>query len=376
MNTFEFTDNDYLMNPDDKTQQMKYRSRTEAEKTAIGWGQRKLFISELQFLTRFWDKKKHPKLTIVYAGSAPGKHIKWLAKLFPDTIWHLYDPREFDIQDDDQIKIHQEYFLDETAEMWAKKTKDEKLSLFFISDIRTADYQKFGSTREENEADVLRDMMWQQNWYYIMKPIYAHLKFRCLYYEDNKPAPPMLYLDGYVFRQPWTPQSSSESRLVPYGEGITRNWDPKEYENSFFYHNITNRQQKKFKNIFTGDDSIVGSPELSNDYDSVCEAYIWKDYLKRIGGDLYATEDNVRALANMLSDMINEGKPKENQYYLSDLRRNPAILKRYWSDKAKKRRQRYQELLNSGMKPADIDKVIYREQKKEGINSSDFEVDY
>jgi hypothetical protein len=373
MDIVEFSDKDYLMNPDDKTQQMKYRTRTAQEKTSIAWGQRKLFISELQFLTRFWDKNKYPTIRIIYAGSAPGKHIKFLAQLFPGTYWELYDPREFDIKENDQIKIHQQFFLDETAEYWAKRAKKENLNLFFISDIRTADYEKYGVTREENEADVLRDMEWQQNWYYIMKPIYAHLKFRCLYYEDDKPAPPMLYMDGYVFRQPWALQGSSESRLVPYGVGIMRQWQPKEYENSFFYHNLVNRQQKKYRNVINGKDDLLDGLELSNDYDSTCEAMIWKDYLKRIGGELYATEENVKALANMLGDYINEGKVQGSKYYLRDLRRDPLVIKRYWADKAKKRRERYDELLKKGMNPKDIERKINEEQKKEGISNSDFD---
>jgi hypothetical protein len=65
----------------------------------VKWGQRKLFIVELYFITLFASvipklNVSVPKIThVIYAGSSPGTHLLILAKLFPDLKFILCDPR-------------------------------------------------------------------------------------------------------------------------------------------------------------------------------------------------------------------------------------------------------------------------------------------
>jgi hypothetical protein len=68
-------------------------------------GQRKLFISELQFLTL-----KLPDLAteayVVYAGAAPSCKMKLLIDLFPNVTFILVDPNEFYIYWNEYKKPH------------------------------------------------------------------------------------------------------------------------------------------------------------------------------------------------------------------------------------------------------------------------------
>ena len=57
---------------------MVYRIRNEIEKTCLHWGQRKLLISEIEFLTKYSRKND----TILYIGAAPGIHINILIHLY------------------------------------------------------------------------------------------------------------------------------------------------------------------------------------------------------------------------------------------------------------------------------------------------------
>ena len=51
----------------------------------LHWGQRKLLLSEIDFLTDFIDLSKNKqKILIIYAGAADGKHISLLSKMFPN----------------------------------------------------------------------------------------------------------------------------------------------------------------------------------------------------------------------------------------------------------------------------------------------------
>ena len=59
--------------------QSKYRRRRNEIKTVIHWGQMKLLLCEIEFLTRYSTNAK----TVLYVGAAPGTHIVYLMQLFP-----------------------------------------------------------------------------------------------------------------------------------------------------------------------------------------------------------------------------------------------------------------------------------------------------
>ena len=71
------------------------RKRDE-DRTAVHFGQRKLFLSEVEFLTNvcasFEAKKPFKPIVCIYAGAAPGNHIDLLSQMFPFVKFHLVDP--------------------------------------------------------------------------------------------------------------------------------------------------------------------------------------------------------------------------------------------------------------------------------------------
>ena len=81
---------------DDNFPQAAYRSRGQCVKSAIHWGQRKLFMSELQLLVLFAEP--NVPYWIVYVGAAPGSHLIFLDSLFSRCghQWELIDPGAWD----------------------------------------------------------------------------------------------------------------------------------------------------------------------------------------------------------------------------------------------------------------------------------------
>ena len=75
---------------------------------------------------------KKEDFTVLYVGAADGKHINIFVKLFPKIKWILYDPRDFMIEESENVEIHKEFFTNELCEKY--KGIDA-----FISDIRTND---------------------------------------------------------------------------------------------------------------------------------------------------------------------------------------------------------------------------------------------
>ena len=135
-----------------------YARRQGEVKTVEHWGQRKLLLSEIEFLTMYG----HLAHTVVYAGSAPGTHLNYLSQeLFPEHRWILIDPAPFDAKETPQIEIRQCFFTDDIAKEFQGK------NIIFICDIRSMEEWQ---SSEEKEERVHADMVWQQKWVEIMQP--------------------------------------------------------------------------------------------------------------------------------------------------------------------------------------------------------------
>jgi hypothetical protein len=280
----------------DTSPQEEYRRRAGEDKQAVRWGQRKLLIALVEFLTMFWNPAEIQRLHVVYAGAAPGCNIEFVSKMFPAVTFHLWDPAPFGIKPSERINLHQELFTDQIAQQW-----NGRKDVFFVSDIRSGSYEKIHEVWRargeqlklpaqeverratlENEQMIISDMELQQRWTFIIDPVQAHLKFR-LPWEMQGINRLYEYLHGHVLLQAWTPPTSTETRLVPFrdaeGKYFKRPWDIRTYCNQMFYHNNTVRQNSFYVNPL----SVTGpidSPELLNDYDSTAEAVVLRDYVQ------------------------------------------------------------------------------------------------
>ena len=325
----QFKRNDLTLNPEDP--ELPYRRRKDEEKKSIAYGQRKLMLTLVQFITNFWDPEVVPNPKLVYAGAAPGTNIGIVSTMFPEIEFHLYDPRPFKIKLSDKIKTYQQYFTNEDAQKWADRD-----DIFFVSDIRTADYNK-ASDLDENEQQIMDDMQMQMEWYNIIKPVRGHLKFRLPYTGGNRPSH-MEYLYGYVFKQCWAPQTSTETRLVPVygndGEPITKLWNCQKYQDQMFYHNVIVRESFCYDNPFVQSDDnnnnetqYIDYPELLNDWDSRAETQILMDYIyKRVGKVGKHIQQMVIALSRMITTRLNEKSRYKDT--LASLRANPQFIKK------------------------------------------------
>lgn len=181
-----------------------YRRRQNELKSTLHWGQRKLMLSEVEFL----NEHSHAKSHVVYAGAAPGSHLACLCALFPDITFDAFDPRPFDEnlwppKGPKNLVLHQECFTDRTAEKLASSGK----RILFISDIRTADWKEMSP--EAHDDCILRDLHAQQHWVKIIRPECSMLKFR-LPYADGCTK----YLAGEIKLPVWGPQTTTECRLI------------------------------------------------------------------------------------------------------------------------------------------------------------------
>jgi hypothetical protein len=146
-----------------------------------------------------------------------------------------------------------------------------KTRTLLISDIRSADYNLM--SHEEVEIAIKRDMEWQLNWHFLMKPIAGMYKFR-LPWNDLEST----YLAGDIYFPVWGPQTTTESRLITTSFDLIK-WNHKDYlEKMFYFNNVTRC------NIYHHN---VCSEGLDHCYDCSSEVTILKTYTKKYSSQLF-----------------------------------------------------------------------------------------
>eukprot|EP00730_Choanoeca_flexa_P012663 TRINITY_DN4501_c0_g1_i2.p1 TRINITY_DN4501_c0_g1~~TRINITY_DN4501_c0_g1_i2.p1 ORF type:complete len:548 (+),score=154.80 TRINITY_DN4501_c0_g1_i2:58-1701(+) len=255
----------------------KYRRRKHEIKSVLHWGQRKLLMCEMEFLTKYGDQAG----LVVYAGAASGKHIEQLAKYFPKHCFVCVDPAPFasnlvKYQHDHPKKmlLRQELFTDDLAREF------EGRDCLFISDIRAADPDLMAS--DTIEKKVFDDQEAQMRWHNIMKPKASMLKFRLPYDQDGLTT----YLKGDIWLPIWGPITTTEARLVVEGFETTE-YDNMKYEEQMFHFNTITRVAR-YKHDVKGEG-------IDYCFDCRAEVGVLLGYLDKFEPQLTQEEKNVKA---------------------------------------------------------------------------------
>lgn len=292
------------------------------------WGQRKLLLLEIDFLTKIYEDKE---IIVIYAGAAPGTHLPILLKLFPKVEFHLYDPKKFDaaLQSYSNIKINPYYvtnkinyrnkkygcFNNDVAQWYSDLNSDKKL--YFISDIRTVPNNCNPNNIEFNnkfEREIIKNQTEQMNWISIMKPELSIMKFKLPYPDVNKDQY-YRYLRGEIQLQIWAPTFSSETRILISKSDLdyTYWYDIIAYERKLAYYNYIRQLNMNQKVIDFLEDkptlSEFWSPLVDNINDFTIDFYnellILKEYYtKFVNRD--KSETVVPNLRKFLEDIIYE----------------------------------------------------------------------
>ncbi len=210
---------------DDIKESIVYTDLRKAPTSATHIGQRKLFLTELQFLTdimmlNVMDDTK--KMTVVYAGAAPSNHTGYLSDLFPHIKFVLIDPNPFKVHEatprvllekgksgvaTDHSSQSTGVFNQEICQkMLEEVVRDDKNRIFIINDLMTmelahatrqvipehyfiSDIRTNSTSGTERDIPDALDILWncaqQLNWMTVMKPRLSMLKFRHPFYNEN-----------------------------------------------------------------------------------------------------------------------------------------------------------------------------------------------
>lgn len=286
---------DLYIDPED--QGLPYRRRTGEVKSCEHFGQRKLLMGEIVFLTRFSQRGD----MLVYAGAAMGFHIPVLLELFPEGYFSrvvLVDPSEFceEVRGMATIEIVRDLFTTEMALGFALEAREAGHAVLFLSDVRTPIVHVESS--RERDSIVMADMALQRDWVLAMRPKAAMLKFR-LPYESGKSR----YLSGELLLPVWGGVTTSEARLIVQpADGVEDvEYDHDLHSNRMFRFNTVTRAMVSYA---PGVDGLVGC-QLDSCFDCSAEAIILSQLIERgFADDLQRTSGSLGERVAELSAWI------------------------------------------------------------------------
>jgi hypothetical protein len=172
-----------------------------------GWGQRKLFLVSLVFLTAC-SVKFGRKIRVVYAGAAPGSNILQLSHLFPDISWVLIDPAPFNP------------FLESNKSITIINSKLTMLNAgvlepndIFIWDVRRDPVGKEVTERSVKEDQALFVQLVRARG---CKAFMFKMRMVLSSFYGDEGWRDVLYPSGITLRQPWISPGSLETRTLNF----------------------------------------------------------------------------------------------------------------------------------------------------------------
>ncbi len=286
----------------DLTKRMPYKRSLGEYKPQLHWGQLKLFLSEVEFLTKVVNDAKGKKITFVYAGAAPGDHTEYLSSLFPDIRFELYDPNNFVFKDSKMIKTHIQFFLEVDAQEWADYAKahpDEYIA--FCSDIRS---------EPATEENVARNMAMQLEWWKTINPDLTMFKFRLPWDKGQTDYP-----EGEIYIQLYPGATSTETRLIFKKDAKIIKYDNEAYEQALYFHNRKLRSME-----YSQSSGVV----LDKCYDCTGFEQIMKDYL-----DLGINKKSLKEIIKEVQENVSIGNKTVRTQTIRQITKE---LDRYYRD--------------------------------------------
>eukprot|EP01064_Diplonema_japonicum_P008862 TRINITY_DN16315_c0_g2_i1.p1 TRINITY_DN16315_c0_g2~~TRINITY_DN16315_c0_g2_i1.p1 ORF type:complete len:573 (+),score=168.28 TRINITY_DN16315_c0_g2_i1:62-1780(+) len=210
----------------DDAPQEAYRRRQGEVKTTLHWNERKVLLSEAEFLTK---EAGTDKVTVIYVGAAHGTHIPILSKMFPAISFILIGPEQPACQESRRIKI----ILSEPSLQLLTELNNKFCStaskLLFIC--------KMKPTNPDSDACTSTDLTTQQDMLKALGSVSAALlKFRLPYSNGTSSYP-----KGRITFPVWGGQTSTEARIQPDIPLRCVRYDHKKHEEQMFYFNTVTR---------------------------------------------------------------------------------------------------------------------------------------
>lgn len=299
-----FTDQNRLLDLTIDESILNNNSASQEVNTTEYWGQRRLLLSEIEFLT---DYATEDNYLVVYSGAAPGTHIHFLGTLFPTIEFLLIDTKPFVEFETEQIKIESSPLTEDLARELSKQNK----KILFINNTRTF-------TGHENLNDNINtDIDDQMLLHSIMNPEASLFTFRI----QDSPGK-ILFYEGRLLLDTWSSRTSMECRLVVEKDAQLIEYEFQKYYNAMkYFQNVTRIM------YYEHDLDTVQTEGIDHCYDCRAEIFILEKYFKKMRSFSSETETKMR-IAELSYDISRNIYDKYRQPVINTIRTLDVIPKK------------------------------------------------
>lgn len=271
-------------------------------------GQLSLFLTTLNFLTRYVNHERSTVIQVIVIGVETGEYLAYLAPLFPDVQFVVYRSPIKEISyskvlisapnTSRNLKLMDVEFTERDAESTSLITKVERRGLqrdqkevLLISHLKSE--RKTVSEALMDTSNAL-DMKKQYDWYMKIRPIAALLRF----------APPMnvvefRYPNGINVVKPWSDNTFETYLILTSDVSSEMKWTIDDYKTRMMYHNRIARVTDKYISKFALSDKMTDLG-IRGDFDSMFTTNIIMDYLFKITRGQGITNDNIQSLTEYI----------------------------------------------------------------------------
>lgn len=232
----------------------------------------KNLVSDIIFLTYFYNQTEIISPIIIYIGAGDSEYINILANLFPNFEYHLYDKLKFSnsLIKNSKLNIYNKEFDVDDYVKWSNFNNQ----IFFISNI------------SKNFMNIQKTIIEKLN------PKYSLLKFDLSIVNTNF----FEYYNGLILINPFDTITSTENKLIVSNNNSFKTWNTSHYIKQCYYHNniIRNIEYTKFNNFYKN--SII------NDYDNSYLIFIISQYLIKIG--IILNYENIECIIKIIKKII------------------------------------------------------------------------
>jgi len=231
---------------------LPYQDNSRLVKPQVHIGQRKLFLSEVQFLTH--NNQEY----CIYAGSAPGNKTHFLSQLFPHIKLILIDPNKFNlvlpdgrshrvVPHPDIVHLKSDYQTQSnTGPLTLEYIRSSNFKIYIIEDYMTNTYAEFFKPLNASFISDIRtnikspvalvptdfDILWNSsmmfNWMSILQPPASMIKFRPLYFDKHNPDIE-IYENFGIDQNEFKGYNIDFELSKKYGIDFIKNWKAKKY---------------------------------------------------------------------------------------------------------------------------------------------------
>jgi len=310
----------------------------------LGLGMMYFMAKVLKYMNRRYGadwRESRPRPVVISAGAASGQTMTMVYESFPEFNYHLWDTSPFwkgiaslakrmAEDEEPEIVIHKKFIY--PADMVAYNEQFPDRDMFFISDLRTSD-EKSQPTRKHIVTD--NDLQYQL--VKALNPRLSMLKFRMAYPDMTLgQKDDYYYMPGVIWKQPYAPQASTETRLIVKQE--TRMIEGRSVElapeRTYKYSELAHEQQMShhnnvvrpanYINPVTGRDTRV-TELVSNNWDGIMALHIFIECAKVLTPGEDVVGKGVLMLSKFIDDLTDSGYA--TRYKLVD---TPMVSLKLW----------------------------------------------